>query len=114
MTKIKLFERRNTFLSIRNFVKSTYNMIHWQKKLISRKFCSKLVREKFQHTVWKIHNYSVIQILHEINFRECRSSKTTFFAIIGALNFVILVNFSLHKNQNLEPVNVLKGLILQF
>ena len=32
-----------------------------------------------------------------MNFGESRSSKTAAFAILGALNFVNLVNFSLQK-----------------
>ena len=47
------------------------------------------------NTVWKFHDFSVIQILSEINFEECRSSKIAIFAILGALNLVNLVNFSL-------------------
>ena len=53
-----------------------------------------------ENTVRKFQDFSVIQILREINFEECRSSKTAFFAISGALNFVDLVDFSLQKVQN--------------
>ena len=72
------------------------------------------------YTVWKFLDFSVIQILREINFGESRSSKTAVFAILGALNFVNLVHFSLQKvqkfmiNQNSEPLNVVKWLILNF
>ena len=38
----------------------------------------------------------------EIARRPCRSSKTAIFAIFGALNFIVLVNFSLHKLQKLH------------
>ena len=41
--------------------------------------------------MWKFHDFSVTQILREINFRESSSSKTAFFAIQGALNFVDLI-----------------------
>ena len=44
--------------------------------------------------------HSVTQILREINFRESRSSKSAFFAILEALIFVDLMNFSLLKVQN--------------
>ena len=37
------------------------------------------------------------QILCEINFGECRSSKITSFAISGALNKINFENFSLQK-----------------
>ena len=52
-------------------------------------------------TVWKIQDISVIQILRETNFEESRSCKSGNFAILGALNFVNLVNFSLQKVQKL-------------
>ena len=50
-------------------------------------------------TVWKFQNFSVIQILREINFVAHRSSITIVFAISGGLKFVNLVNFSLKKVQ---------------
>ena len=56
------------------------------------------------HRVKKFHDFSVIQILREFNFAECRISETAVFAIFGALNFVTLVVFilqdveQLHKN----------------
>ena len=51
-------------------------------------------------TVWKFHDFLITQILREINLGESGSSKTTIFAIFGALNFVNLVDFSLQKVQN--------------
>ena len=36
----------------------------------------------------KFQDFSVIQILREINFGESRSPKTAVFVIFGALNFV--------------------------
>ena len=48
-------------------------------------------------TVWKFQDFSVNQILREINFGELRSSKITIFAILGALKFVSLVKISLQK-----------------
>ena len=47
-------------------------------------------------TVWKFHDFSVTQILREINFGESRSSENAVFAIHWAQN---LVNFSLQKVQ---------------
>ena len=38
-----------------------------------------------QLTVWKYQDFSVIQILREINFGESRSSKFAFFAISRAV-----------------------------
>ena len=48
-------------------------------------------------------NFSVALFLREINFREFRSTKTAIFAILVAMNFVPLVNFSL---QNSGGVNI--------
>ena len=75
----------------------------------------RLYQNHDQITVWKLQNFSVTQILCEINLGESRSSKIAIFAISGALNFAHLVNFSLqksekiHKNQNSEPLNVGKS-----
>jgi len=44
-------------------------------------------------------DFSVTQILCEINFNDSRSSKIAIFAISEALNFVHLVNLSLQKVQ---------------
>ena len=51
-------------------------------------------------------NFSVIQILREINFGHSRSYKTAVLAILGALNFAYLVNFSLHKVQKFLKINI--------
>ena len=70
------------------------------------------------YTVWKFQDFSVTQILREINFGESRSSKTAVYSILGDQNLVHLVNISLpksvkvHKNQNSEPLNALKWQIL--
>ena len=59
-----------------------------------------------QSTMWKFQDFSITQILREINFGELRSSKIEVFAILEALNLVDLVYFSLQKepkfmkNQN--------------
>ena len=73
------------------------------------------------YTVWKFQDFSVIQILREINFGNIRSSKTAVFVIFGALNYVDMGNFSLQKvqklkkkNQNSVPVNVLQWQIVNF
>ena len=53
--------------------------------------------EKTSITVWKFQDFSVIQILREINFGHSRSCETAILAIFGALNFANLVNFRLQK-----------------
>ena len=40
------------------------------------------------------------QILREINFGDSKSSKNAIFTILGALNFVDLVDFNLQNMQN--------------
>ena len=47
----------------------------------------------------QFQNFSIIQVLREINFGGSRSSKTAAFAIFGALSCVFLVHFSLQKVQ---------------
>jgi len=71
-------------------------------------------------TVWKFQDFCITEILREINFEDSKSAKSAVFAILGAVNFVHLVNFSFQKmqkfikNQNSEPLNVVKWLILHF
>ena len=57
-------------------------------------------------TLWKFHDFSIAQILREINFGESRSSKTAVFAILGAVNFVDLVKFSLQKVQKFIRIKI--------
>ena len=37
-------------------------------------------------TVWTFLDFSITQILREINFRDSRTAKSAFFAILEALN----------------------------
>jgi len=70
--------------------------------------------------VWKFQDFSVTRILCEIGVGESRTSKNGVFAILAALNLVNLADISLKevqkfiKNQNSEPLNVLKRQILYF
>ena len=48
-------------------------------------------------TVWKCHDFFITQILLEISFEGSRPAKNAVFTILGALNFVDLMNFSLQK-----------------
>ena len=50
-----------------------------------------------ENTVWKFQDFSITQILREINFAESRSPKSAIFAILGPLNFANLVIFSPQK-----------------
>ena len=47
--------------------------------------------------VWKFQNFSVAQILREINFEQFGSCKTAVFAVLGGLNLVHLVHLGLQK-----------------
>ena len=60
-------------------------------------------------TVWKFQDFSVTQILREINFGQCKSSKTAVFAFFGTLNFVTLENFSLLKVQKFIKIKICKN-----
>ena len=64
-------------------------------------------------TVRKFQDFSAIPILREINFGQCRSSKTAIFAI---LQFLILlfnwVKLSLQKVQKIHEIQNLGALIL--
>ena len=71
--------------------------------------------------MWKVYDFSLTQILREINFSESRSSKTAFFAILEALNLSNLCSrfqsskiAKMHRNQNSEPSNVSKRQIFHF
>ena len=57
-----------------------------KKSAILREMAA-ILREGVDHTVWKFHNFYVTQILREINFGECRGSKTADFAIFGGFEF---------------------------
>ena len=60
------------------------------------------------HSV-EFQDFSVIQILREMDCEgtTCRRSKTASFCNFRALNLDNLVNFSLQKVQNSDPLNVL-------
>ena len=52
-----------------------------------------------QTTVWKYQNFSVKSVLENVEVL-----KLPFFAILGALNFVILKNFSFEKVQKYKKL----------
>ena len=57
-------------------------------------------------TVWKFHDFSVTQILREINFGESKSSKTAVFVIFWALKMIYLADFSLQKVQKFIMIKI--------
>ena len=58
------------------------------------------------YTVWKFQDFSVTQILREINFGVSRISKVAVFAILGALNFISLVILHLQKRQKFKNIKI--------
>ena len=59
----------------------------------------------------RIHKVEIVSfcttgILREINFVDSRSAKTAVFAILGAVNFVHMVNFSLQKLQKFMKIKI--------
>ena len=64
--------------------------------------------------MWKFQDFPITQILREINFVDSRSAKNAIFAILGGCEFCSFGKFQpsksakMHKNQNSEPLNVLK------
>jgi len=56
------------------------------------------------YTVWK--DFSIIQILREINFEESKSSKNGIFAIFGGLSLVNLANFSFQKVKKFSKIKI--------
>ena len=66
--------------------------------------CPKVHNSKLQEwnlTVWKFQDFSITQIIREINFRNSGSWKTAIFALSEAPNFVLLISKSakIHRNK---------------
>ena len=57
-------------------------------------------------TVWKFQDFCITQIIREINFEHSRSAKTAIFALLRAVNFVQLVNFSFQKVQKFIKIKI--------
>ena len=55
-------------------------------------------------TVLKFQDFYITVILCEIIFEDSRGAKSAVFAILGAVNFVQLVNFSLQRVQKVIVV----------
>jgi len=53
----------------------------------------------YKFTEWKFQDFSVFQILREINLGESRSAKNAGFALLGAMKFVNLFSFNFQKLQ---------------
>ena len=62
--------------------------------------------KRVKGTVWKFQDFTITQILREINFGGCRSSKTAVLAILGALKMINLVNFSPQKSHKFIELKI--------
>ena len=62
-----------------------FHTVHHQSKLFYVKSYYK--NSQLQCTVWKLHDFSITQILHEINFGDSRSAKSAISTHVKALNF---------------------------
>ena len=68
---------------------------------------SKNVFQILKFTVCVYEDFCIIQILREINFWETTwKFQNYLFSILGALNCVNLVNFSIHKVQKYMKVKI--------
>ena len=47
--------------------------------------------------MWKVHDFSVTQILREVNFGKFKSCKSAVCTTLGALKMVNLVDFRLQR-----------------
>ena len=68
---------------IKALIKYYYFKSNFSKVLI------KQIRNNYQccqHTVWKFHDFSITQVLHEINFGESSRAKTAILSHLEALN----------------------------
>ena len=75
-------------------------MIHGIKKY------GQNIEELWESTVWKFQNFSVTQILREINFGESKSHEFAVFAILEALNLVDLINLNFQKVQKCMKIKI--------
>ena len=75
-----------------------------KKKLLLRKLFLILSRVIFtiNATVWKFHDFSITQILSEINFRDSGSAKSAILTLSGALNFCI-------SKTEIYPINKIQS-----
>ena len=60
------------------------------------------------YTVWKLHDFSVTQILREINYEEPIISKTTIFANFVAVNVVNLAVIEMRKSMIFSATQILR------
>ena len=78
------------------------------------------VIQSWQHTVWKFHDFSITQILREINFGDSRSAKSAILTHLEALKFDFneflhyLKNEFYQINKIHSPYNISRILKIDF
>ena len=61
------------------------------------------------HKVLKFHDFSVTQILCEINFAESKSSKTPVLAFLGALKMIDFVKFCIFSKVEIDQMSEIQS-----
>ena len=63
--------------------------------------------------MWKFHDFSIIQILPEINFEDSRSAKSAILPQLEALNFDFyeFLQFLKAENDQINTIKVSKMII---
>ena len=81
----------------------------WSGKIVNKQLikCKQCGKTRNLLTVWNFQDFCITEILREINFVNSRSAKTAVFAILGAVDFVHLVNFSLLNVQKFIKIKIL-------
>ena len=75
--------------------------------------------KRYIFTVWKFHDFSITQILREINFSDCSSAKSTILTHLEALIFYIdeFLHFlrpKIDQYKNSEPLKLQKWQFFNF
>ena len=79
-SKISLVPYLVAFISLENILAITQSVISTPGHLDVKIRIGK-------HTVWKFHNFSITQILREINLWDSRSAKSAILTHLEAVNF---------------------------
>ena len=72
----------------------------------------KIIKNKFTgttYTVWKFHNFSITQILREINFGDSTSTKYAILTHLEVQNFAFYDIVHLLKAE-IYQINIIQGL----
>ena len=70
--------------------------------------CPKSTQSIFLNTVWKLHDFSITQILREINFGDSRSAKSAILTHSEALNFCTFWKLKFTKSTKFRAPKIAK------